>query len=46
MAISGRSDSFERSMQEADSVFEQSLRLEQKGDYTTAMALCNEAICK
>ncbi|XP_040176394.1 inactive ubiquitin carboxyl-terminal hydrolase 54 isoform X3 [Rana temporaria] len=42
----GRSDSFERSMQEADSVFEQSLRLEQKGDYTTAMALCNEAISK
>ncbi|XP_073452792.1 ubiquitin carboxyl-terminal hydrolase 54 isoform X5 [Aquarana catesbeiana] len=42
----GRSDSFERSMQEADSVFEQSLRLEQKSDYTTAMALCNEAISK
>ncbi|KAM3913793.1 ubiquitin carboxyl-terminal hydrolase 54 isoform 4-T4 [Leptodactylus fuscus] len=42
----GRSDSFERSMQEADSVFEQSLRLEQKGDYTTALALCNEAISK
>ncbi|XP_018421521.1 PREDICTED: inactive ubiquitin carboxyl-terminal hydrolase 54 isoform X6 [Nanorana parkeri] len=42
----GRSDSFDRSIQEADSVFEQSLRLEQKGDYTTAMALCNEAISK
>ncbi|XP_075697784.1 ubiquitin carboxyl-terminal hydrolase 54 isoform X4 [Rhinoderma darwinii] len=42
----GRSDSFERSIQEADSVFEQSLRLEQKGDYTTALALCNEAISK
>ncbi|XP_063817398.1 inactive ubiquitin carboxyl-terminal hydrolase 54 isoform X2 [Pseudophryne corroboree] len=42
----GRSDSFERSVQEADSVFEQSLRLEQKGDYTTALALCNEAISK
>ncbi|XP_068114159.1 ubiquitin carboxyl-terminal hydrolase 54 isoform X3 [Hyperolius riggenbachi] len=42
----GRSESFERSMQEADAVFEQSLRLEQKGDYTTAMALCNEAISK
>ncbi|MEE6488485.1 hypothetical protein FKM82_015240 [Ascaphus truei] len=42
----GRSDGFERSMQEADSVFEQSLRLEQKGDYTTALSLCNEAISK
>ncbi|XP_044154858.1 inactive ubiquitin carboxyl-terminal hydrolase 54 isoform X5 [Bufo gargarizans] len=42
----GRSDSFERSIQDADSVFEQSLRLEQKGDYTTALALCNEAFSK
>ncbi|XP_073416139.1 ubiquitin carboxyl-terminal hydrolase 54 isoform X4 [Dendrobates tinctorius] len=42
----GRSDSFERSMQEADSVFEQSVRLEQNGDYTTALALCNEAMSK
>ncbi|CAH2321883.1 inactive ubiquitin carboxyl-terminal hydrolase 54 isoform X1 [Pelobates cultripes] len=42
----GRSDTFERSIQEADSIFEQSLRLEQKGDYNTAMALCNEAISK
>lgn len=42
----GRSESFERSVQEADSVLEQSLRLEQKGDYTTALALCNEAISK
>ncbi|KAG8435090.1 hypothetical protein GDO86_013157 [Hymenochirus boettgeri] len=42
----GRSESFERSMQEADSVFEQSVRLEQNGDYTTALALCNEAITK
>ncbi|KAM4031735.1 ubiquitin carboxyl-terminal hydrolase 54 isoform 5-T5 [Anomaloglossus baeobatrachus] len=42
----GRSDSFERSVQEADAVFEQSMRLEQNGDYTTALALCNEAISK
>ncbi|XP_053547985.1 inactive ubiquitin carboxyl-terminal hydrolase 54 [Bombina bombina] len=42
----GRSDSFERSVQDADSVFEQSLRLEQKGDYTSALGLCNEAISK
>ncbi|XP_069609339.1 ubiquitin carboxyl-terminal hydrolase 54 isoform X4 [Ranitomeya imitator] len=42
----GRSDSFERSVQEADSVFEQSMRLEQNGDYTTALALCNEAMSK
>ncbi|XP_041424784.1 inactive ubiquitin carboxyl-terminal hydrolase 54 isoform X5 [Xenopus laevis] len=40
----GRNESFERSMQEADSVYEQSVRLEQKGDYTSALALCNEAI--
>ncbi|XP_078499365.1 ubiquitin carboxyl-terminal hydrolase 54 isoform X2 [Lissotriton helveticus] len=42
----GRSDSFERSMQEADSIFEQSLHLEQKGDCVTALSLCNEAISK
>ncbi|XP_034518581.1 inactive ubiquitin carboxyl-terminal hydrolase 54 isoform X4 [Ailuropoda melanoleuca] len=42
----GRSDGFERSLQEADSVFEESLHLEQKGDCATALALCNEAISK
>ncbi|KAM8924213.1 ubiquitin carboxyl-terminal hydrolase 54 isoform 2-T2 [Pelodytes ibericus] len=42
----GRSDGFDRSMQEADSAFEQSVRLEQKDDYSTALALCNEAISK
>ncbi|XP_048075198.1 inactive ubiquitin carboxyl-terminal hydrolase 54 isoform X6 [Ursus arctos] len=40
----GRSDGFERSLQEADSVFEESLHLEQKGDCATALAFCNEAI--
>nr|XP_035966194.1 inactive ubiquitin carboxyl-terminal hydrolase 54 isoform X2 [Halichoerus grypus] len=40
----GRSDGFERSLQEADSVFEESLHLEQKGDCAAALALCNEAI--
>uniref|UniRef100_K7GBS1 Ubiquitin specific peptidase 54 n=1 Tax=Pelodiscus sinensis TaxID=13735 RepID=K7GBS1_PELSI len=42
----GRSDGFERSMQEADSVFEESLHQEQKGDCAAALALCNEAISK
>ncbi|KAF6112182.1 ubiquitin specific peptidase 54 [Phyllostomus discolor] len=42
----GRSDGFERSLQEADSVFEESLHLEQRGDCATALALCNEAISK
>ncbi|XP_037660046.1 inactive ubiquitin carboxyl-terminal hydrolase 54 isoform X2 [Choloepus didactylus] len=42
----GRSDGFERSLQEADSVFEESLRLEQKGDCAAALALCNEAMSK
>nr|XP_033697932.1 inactive ubiquitin carboxyl-terminal hydrolase 54 isoform X8 [Tursiops truncatus] len=42
----GRSDGFERSLQEADSVFEESLHLEQKGDCAAALALCNEAISK
>ncbi|CAO2590587.1 Inactive ubiquitin carboxyl-terminal hydrolase 54 [Lemmus lemmus] len=42
----GRSDGFERSLQEASSVFEESLRLEQKGDWAAASALCNEAISK
>ncbi|PNI75392.1 USP54 isoform 13, partial [Pan troglodytes] len=40
----GRSDGFERSLQEAESVFEESLHLEQKGDCAAALALCNEAI--
>nr|XP_055131752.1 inactive ubiquitin carboxyl-terminal hydrolase 54 isoform X19 [Symphalangus syndactylus] len=43
---SGRSDGFERSLQEAESVFEESLHLEQKGDCAAALALCNEAISK
>ncbi|XP_074855795.1 ubiquitin carboxyl-terminal hydrolase 54 isoform X3 [Carettochelys insculpta] len=42
----GRSDGFERSMQEADSVFEESLHQEQKGDCAAAFTLCNEAISK
>ncbi|XP_036055760.1 inactive ubiquitin carboxyl-terminal hydrolase 54 isoform X5 [Onychomys torridus] len=42
----GRSDGFEKSLQEANSVFEESLHLEQKGDCATALALCNEAISK
>ncbi|XP_036351630.2 inactive ubiquitin carboxyl-terminal hydrolase 54 [Ochotona princeps] len=42
----GRSDGFERSLQEADSVLEESLRMEQKGDCAAALALCNEAISK
>ncbi|XP_059967901.1 inactive ubiquitin carboxyl-terminal hydrolase 54 isoform X4 [Mesoplodon densirostris] len=46
LALSGRSDGFERSLQEADSVFEESLHLEQKGDCAAALALCNEAISK
>ncbi|XP_034877568.1 inactive ubiquitin carboxyl-terminal hydrolase 54 isoform X2 [Mirounga leonina] len=40
----GRSGGFERSLQEADSVFEESLHREQKGDCAAALALCNEAI--
>ncbi|XP_073096963.1 ubiquitin carboxyl-terminal hydrolase 54 isoform X8 [Manis javanica] len=46
LALSGRSDGFERALQEADSVFEESLHLEQKGDCAAALALCNEAISK
>ncbi|XP_053442058.1 inactive ubiquitin carboxyl-terminal hydrolase 54 isoform X3 [Nycticebus coucang] len=42
----GRSHGFERSLQEADSVFEESLHLERKGDCAAALALCNEAISK
>ncbi|XP_006761043.1 PREDICTED: inactive ubiquitin carboxyl-terminal hydrolase 54 isoform X1 [Myotis davidii] len=42
----GRSDAFERSLKEADSIFEESLHLEQKGDCAAALALCNEAISK
>uniref|UniRef100_A0A8B9EII6 Ubiquitin specific peptidase 54 n=1 Tax=Anser cygnoides TaxID=8845 RepID=A0A8B9EII6_ANSCY len=42
----GRNDDFEKSMQEADSIFEESLNQEQKGDCAAALALCNEAISK
>uniref|UniRef100_A0A8C6JVE7 Uncharacterized protein n=1 Tax=Melopsittacus undulatus TaxID=13146 RepID=A0A8C6JVE7_MELUD len=42
----GRNDGFEKSMQEADSIFEESLNQEQKGDCAAALALCNEAISK
>uniref|UniRef100_A0A8C0ZCJ9 Ubiquitin specific peptidase 54 n=1 Tax=Cyanistes caeruleus TaxID=156563 RepID=A0A8C0ZCJ9_CYACU len=42
----GRSEGFEKSMQEADSIFEESLNQEQKGDCAAALALCNEAISK
>ncbi|XP_063095382.1 inactive ubiquitin carboxyl-terminal hydrolase 54 isoform X3 [Cavia porcellus] len=42
----GRTDDFERSLQEANSVFEESLHLEQKGNCAAALALCNEAISK
>ncbi|KAH0624359.1 hypothetical protein JD844_031755 [Phrynosoma platyrhinos] len=43
---SRRTDGFERSVQEADSVFEESLHQEQRGDCAAALALCNEAISK
>ena len=46
LPIAGRSDGFEKSMQEADSIFEESLNQEQNADCASALALCNEAICK
>ncbi|XP_049645041.1 inactive ubiquitin carboxyl-terminal hydrolase 54 isoform X3 [Suncus etruscus] len=42
----GRSDGFERSLREAESVLEESRHLEQKGECAAALALCNEAISK
>ncbi|KAM6442095.1 ubiquitin carboxyl-terminal hydrolase 54 isoform 2-T7 [Liasis olivaceus] len=42
----GRTGGFERPVQEADSVFQESLHQEQKGDCAAALALCNEAISK
>ncbi|XP_070801435.1 ubiquitin carboxyl-terminal hydrolase 54 [Pituophis catenifer annectens] len=42
----GRTGGFERPMQEADSIFQESLHQEQKGDCAAALALCNEAISK
>lgn len=46
LPIAGRNDGFEKLMQEADSIFEESLNQERKGDCAAALALCNEAICK
>ncbi|XP_044276097.1 inactive ubiquitin carboxyl-terminal hydrolase 54 isoform X2 [Varanus komodoensis] len=42
----GRTDGLERSAQQAESVFEESLHQEQRGDCAAALALCNEAISK
>ncbi|XP_020861737.1 ubiquitin carboxyl-terminal hydrolase 54 isoform X4 [Phascolarctos cinereus] len=42
----GRRDHSERSTREADSVLEEALRREQRGDCAAALALCNEAISK
>ncbi|XP_054838489.1 inactive ubiquitin carboxyl-terminal hydrolase 54 isoform X2 [Eublepharis macularius] len=42
----GRTNGLEQSVQEADSVLEESLHQEQKGDCAAALALCNEAISK
>ncbi|MBN3283006.1 UBP54 hydrolase, partial [Polyodon spathula] len=39
-------DRFERSLQEADSLLEQSLRLEQGEDLAAALSVCNEAVSK
>uniref|UniRef100_UPI00398F5EE2 ubiquitin carboxyl-terminal hydrolase 54-like isoform X2 n=1 Tax=Pristiophorus japonicus TaxID=55135 RepID=UPI00398F5EE2 len=42
----GKTDKFERSLQEVDSLLEQSFRLEQKDDLAAALNLCNEAVSK
>ncbi|XP_059496310.1 inactive ubiquitin carboxyl-terminal hydrolase 54-like isoform X2 [Stegostoma tigrinum] len=42
----GKTDKFERSLQEVDSLLEQSFRLEQKDDLAAALSLCNEAVSK
>ncbi|XP_072484230.1 ubiquitin carboxyl-terminal hydrolase 54 isoform X3 [Notamacropus eugenii] len=46
LALAGRRDHAERSTREADSVLEEALRHEQRGDCAAALALCNEAISK
>ncbi|XP_072347495.1 ubiquitin carboxyl-terminal hydrolase 54-like isoform X2 [Scyliorhinus torazame] len=42
----GKTDKFERSLQEVDSLLEQSFSLEQKDDLAAALNLCNEAVSK
>ncbi|MGH0147650.1 UNVERIFIED_CONTAM: hypothetical protein FKN15_031519 [Acipenser sinensis] len=42
----GKCDRFEKSLQEADSLLEQSLRLEQGEDVAAALSVCNEAVSK
>ncbi|XP_059802404.1 inactive ubiquitin carboxyl-terminal hydrolase 54-like isoform X2 [Hypanus sabinus] len=42
----GKTDKFERSLQEVDSLLEQSFHLEQKDDLAAALNLCNEAVSK
>lgn len=36
----------ERSLVEADSLLERSLRLEQGGDVVAALSVCHQAVCK
>ncbi|XP_039624295.1 inactive ubiquitin carboxyl-terminal hydrolase 54a isoform X5 [Polypterus senegalus] len=42
----GKTDSFERCLQETDTLLEQSLRLEQDNDLAAALSICNEALSK
>ncbi|KAJ8416121.1 hypothetical protein AAFF_G00381430 [Aldrovandia affinis] len=42
----GMGDSFERCLAEADSLLEQSLRLEQGSDRAAALCVCNQAVSK
>lgn len=44
--IAGKGGSFEHCLAEADSLIEQSMRLEQAGDTATALALSHHAVCK
>ncbi|KAG7462606.1 hypothetical protein MATL_G00186570 [Megalops atlanticus] len=42
----GKGDSFERCLAEADSLYEQSLQLEQGDDMAAALSVCNQAVSK
>lgn len=46
LSPAGKGEGFERCVLEAESLLDQSLRLEQVGEVATALSVVNEAMCK
>lgn len=46
LSPAGKGEGFERCVLEAETLLDQSLRLEQAGEVATALSVVNEAMCK